>query len=349
MPLGSAPKTRIDIDFTRAQGVNSSGWIYFYPMRTPVGMTMISDVPVPVEIKNGIGSVELVRMDLATYKVREIIDGRPPFTFHFALPVNSPSVVRYETIAEVAPLPSYWTMVKTINGVPPNPTTGNIVLESLVGPAGPKGDKGDPGEQGLAGPPGVDGEDGSPGAQGPPGADGEDGVQGIQGPPGADGAAGPQGPPGEDGILKAFATTGMITGTFGPAGDSGSWDHCPVEYRPAVTAGVGDKILWTPGFLHKFDQEANCDLASMVDGVPARYRSSGTAVPLTGGYGGLYMHASIGGLRPVWWTVAAEDISSDGKVRLALAFRNNGSGNILGHASVAGDVILANAGVGGVL
>lgn len=345
MPLGSAPTSRIDIDFTRAQGIYSSGRILFYPPRVVVGSTLISKKPVVADLVNGVASIDLVRLSTGTYRVVEHIDDQIGYGFHFALPVTSPSVIQYEQIARVDPVPATYTVVRRVNGIAPDPTTGNVIIE-VAGTPGPKGDKGDKGD------PGDDGQDGAPGTNGTNGADGQDGAagpkgdKGDKGDPGDDGAAGA---PGRDGVLKAFSTTGMITGTFGPAGDSGTWDYAPGPYRPKIAAAVGDRILWTPGFLHKFDQEAVCDIAAMIDGLPVRYRSSGTGTPLSSGYGGLYMHGTIGGLRPVWWTVAAEDISLDGEVTLALAFRNNGGGNVLGHASVAGDITLANAGPGGVL
>lgn len=337
MPLGSALTSKIDIDFTRAQGVASKGRIWFQPPRQKVGTTMLDGVAVPANLINGRATIDLARLPQGTYRVVEQLEGRPDRSYDFALPLSAPAVVQYEDIVQVVPVPVKHQYVSTINDVAPDLTTGNIVLESLQGPPGPQG------PIGPAGPAGANGQDGAQGPQGIQGPEGDEGPQGIQGPPG------PAGPAGQDGVLKAFATTGMVTGTFGPAGDSGDWNVCPVEYQPKVAASVGDRILWVPGFLHKFDQEAVCDLASIVGGSAVRYRSSGIATPLSSGYGGLYMHATFGGLRPVWWTVAAEDISPDGKVTLALAFRNNGTGNILGHGSIAGDITLANAGPGGVL
>lgn len=160
----------------------------------------------------------------------------------------------------------------------------------------------------------------------------------------ADGGIGPAGLDAQDGTLKAFATTGMLTGTFGPAGDSGTWVLCPAQYRVSIAASVGDRLLWTPGFLHQSDQEAMYDIASVVDGSAARYRSSGTNAPAAAGYGGLYTAATLGrGMRPVWWTVTADDLD-DGLVTLALAYRDSGAGNVMGHAAVAGDIVLVNAG-----
>lgn len=337
------PTSTIDIDFIRATGAGASGEIFFFPPRVRTGAALLSRDPVRAVVEGGKASVALMQLPTGhTYRVVEKIDSRGEYSFRFALTSTSPNVIQYEDIAEVDSVPATYTVVRKVNGLSPDPTTGNVVIE-VAGTPGPKGDKGDKGD------PGEDGFDGDDGADGAPGPKGDKGDQGDQGPAGTNGTNGTNGADGQDGILKAFETTGMVTGTFGPAGDSGAWDYCPAQYRKAISASVGDKILWTPGFLHHFEQEAQCDIAAFVDGEPVRYRSSGTSVPLSTGYGGLYMHATFGGLRPVWWTVAAEDIGLDGKVLLVLAFRNNGSGNMLGHVSVAGDICLANVGSGGAL
>lgn len=340
------PKSTIDIDFIRATGIGSSGKIFFHPPRVRIDGAMLSREPISVEVKDGKGFVDLVRLPNGyNYRAIEHVGDVTGYSFRFALPLTSPSVIQYEDIVQVDSVPATYTAVRSVNGLTPDPTTGNVVIE-VAGTPGPKGDTGDPGPKGDTGNAGPKGDKGDPGNAG---VDGADGAKGDKGDPGTNGTNGADGAPGRDGILKAFETTGMVTGLFGPAGDSGAWDYCPSQYRKPISAGIGDKILWTPGFLHHFDQEAQCDIAAFVDGEPVRYRSSGTNVPLSTGYGGLYMHATFGGLRPVWWTVAAEDIGSDGKVTLVLAFRNNGSGNMLGHASVAGDICFANAGPGGAL
>lgn len=130
MPLGSALKSTIDIDFTRAQGINSSGQITFEPPRTRIGTTIISPLKIRVPIVNGVGTVELVRLPAGTYHVREEIDGRAPYEFNFSLPTSSATTIQYEEIAPVDSVPLVYTSVKTINGIPPNPTTGNIVISS---------------------------------------------------------------------------------------------------------------------------------------------------------------------------------------------------------------------------
>lgn len=345
MPLGSAPTSKIEVDFTRAQGINSSGRILIYPPRVRINGTMISRKPVPIEIKDGVGSIDLVRLPGGTYRAVEMIDDIPGFSFHFALPVTSPSVIAYEQIAQVDPVPATYTVVRTVNGLPPDSTTGNVTIE-VAGTPGPKGDKGDKGD------PGDDGQDGAPGTNGTNGVDGADGAvgpKGDKGDPGDPGADGVDGAPGSDGVLKAFATTGLVTGTF-LAGDSGPWTLCPVQYQRDVVAAVGDKILWTPNMFHQTDQQAAFDIASVNTlGERVRYKSTGTSGSSEFGYGGLYIAPTHNrGLRPVWWEVAAEDIF-DGKVKLALAFRDAGSGNVMGHGVVTSEIVLANAGPGGVL
>jgi hypothetical protein len=136
MPLGSAAKSTIDIDFTRAQGVNSSGQISFEPPRTRVGTTMVSPYKVLVPVINGIATVDLVRLPTGTYHVRENIDGRAPYEFNFALPTSAAATIQYEDIAPVDPVPLVYTTVRTVNGVPPDPTTGNINIASGGDPIG---------------------------------------------------------------------------------------------------------------------------------------------------------------------------------------------------------------------
>lgn len=128
MPLGSALKSIIDIDFTRAQGTNSSGQITFEPPRVRIGTTIISAYKVIVPVIAGIASVELVRLPSGTYHVLEEIDGRAPYEFNFALPTIAASTIQYEDIAPVDSVPLVYTVVRTINGVAPDPTTGNVVV-----------------------------------------------------------------------------------------------------------------------------------------------------------------------------------------------------------------------------
>lgn len=128
MPLGSAVTSTIDIDFTRAQGVNSTGRIIFQPPRVRVQSTMISTAPVVVDVYNGRGSINLVRLPVGTYHVREEIDGRPPYEFDFALPLTAGDILEYETLAETSPIPGKFTAVRTINGLPPDPITGDIEI-----------------------------------------------------------------------------------------------------------------------------------------------------------------------------------------------------------------------------
>lgn len=138
MPLGSAPTSTIDIDFTRAQGVNSTGRILFEPPRISAGgTTMLSTRAVSVEIEEGVGSVELARLSAGFYHVTEEIDGRPPYEWDFALPLNAAEVIQYEAIAAVSPVPATYTTVRTVNNVAPDPMTGNVVVEAGGGAPDP--------------------------------------------------------------------------------------------------------------------------------------------------------------------------------------------------------------------
>lgn len=130
MPLGSALKSTIDIDFTRAQGVNSSGQITFEPPRVRIGTTILSPYKVLVPVVNGVATIQLVRLVSGTYHVREEIDGRAPYEFNFSLPVGAADTIQYEEIASVDPVPLVYTVVRTVNGIAPDPTTGNIVIAS---------------------------------------------------------------------------------------------------------------------------------------------------------------------------------------------------------------------------
>lgn len=334
-----ALKTKIDIDYIRAQGVGESGRILFYPPRMKVGGQLLSRTPVIVDVVSGIGSVELVRLPAGgTYRVSEQIEGSMGYGFHFALPETSPSVIRYEEIAQVDPVPATYTVVRTVNGISPNPTTGNVVIE-VAGTPGPQGPPGPPGPEGPEGPQGLQGIQGIPGI---PGSPGPEGPQGDPGTPGAPGA------PGADGTLKAQTITAPAIGAFGPAGDSGSWVPCPAAYRSVpIIASPGDRLLWNCGFFYQNTQEATFDIASLIDGAPVRFRSTGTNTPHTFGYGPMYFAAGLPRSLPsVWFTVAAEDIDTNGEVTLALMYRDSASGNMLGHASIPGDVTVTNMGGG---
>src|SRR5687768_8479213 len=218
MPLGSAPTSRIDIDYIRAQGKASTGRILFQPPRQPLDSTMLSNAAVAVDLYGGVGSVELVRLPAGTYKAIEQIDGLPQRSFDFALPLTAPAVLKYEDIVQVTPIPARFTYVAKINGILPDPTTGNITLESLEGPMGPqgekgdKGDKGDPGDDGIDGTNGLDGENGPKGDKGDPGDDGSDGAPGT---PGADGEdASELYPPSEAGYKAWTADPQVCSGDF---------------------------------------------------------------------------------------------------------------------------------------
>lgn len=200
----------------------------------------------------------------------------------------------------------------------------------------------------LRGPRGLPGTPGAPGAPGTNGVDGEDGQDGIDGQDGSDGLNGTNGVDGQDGTLKAYTAKNNITGTFGPCGDSGTWTTCPVAYRSTpCPAGVGDVLRWQMAIYHGSAEDSVGDLASLdAAGDPIRHLSSGTLVPLAVGHGGLYLAAAgTRVLRALDWVVQAEDIVG-GQVTLAFRYRDNGSGNTMGHASLPGQVSVVNLGGG---
>lgn len=160
MPLGSESISTIDIDFIRAQGTASEGRLWFRPPRQKVGDTMLDGVSAHVDVVNGKATIDLVRLPAGTYRVIEQFHGLPDRAFNFALPLTAPAVVNYEDIVPASPVPGNHTFVSTINGVPPDPTTGNIELEAIEGPQGPPGPPGSPGQPGPPGSPGSPGEPG---------------------------------------------------------------------------------------------------------------------------------------------------------------------------------------------
>lgn len=220
MPLGSAPTSKIDIDFIRAQGAASEGQIWFQPPRQKVGTTMLDGTAVPVKLVNGVASIDLVRLPHGTYRVIEQFKGRPDRWYDFSLPLTAPAEIQYEDIVSTVPIPDRFTYVAKINGVSPDPTTGNMELEAIEGPQGPKGDKGDKGDPGTNGTNGTNGLDGAAGPKGDKGDKGDPGDDGADGTNGLDGAAGPKGDkgdkgdPGDDGADGAPGTPGT-NGTDG--------------------------------------------------------------------------------------------------------------------------------------
>lgn len=262
---------------------------------------------------------------------------------------------RSETVS-----PRYWTPLVEVEtdawNCAPSPVsiplddTGPFQLQDLFalwpsdGVPVLRGPKGETGPQGAAGATGTQGVPGTPGA---PGSAGSVGATGPQGPAGAAGAAGQDG---EDGTLKAYTAKNGVLGTFGPCGDSGTWTTCPVAYRGAPCAAVpGDVLRWHMAIYHGSDQDSVGDLASLdAVGSPIRHLSSGTDTPLGVGHGGLYLAgAGTRVLRALDWVVQAGDIVA-GQVTLAFRYRDNGSGNTMGHASLPGQVSVINMGQAGV-
>lgn len=143
--------------------------------------------------------------------------------------------------------------------------------------------------------------------------------------------------------VKAFGTTGKITGTFGPGDTSGTWTVAPAQWRVTVPASVGDVLCLDPGVIAQVTADAEMDVCSLNGNTPLRYYSSGTAVQAGNGHGGLYMGTQFSSkLGAVRWVVSAADIVS-GNVTLSYMYRA-GSGVTWGSGAYPNEITLINEG-----
>jgi hypothetical protein len=144
--------------------------------------------------------------------------------------------------------------------------------------------------------------------------------------------------------LRDFAETAALVAPVGPAGTTGAWTLTPSDWRLSVVAAVGDILEWAPN-VHLGGGPAALDLASVVDGSPARWHSSGSTTPLD--LGSVYVQGDYGTVRlpTLRWTVRSADVSA-GRVVLALGYRAGSGGDtmMLGHAGIASRIGLVNHG-----
>ena len=96
---------------------------------------MVARTKVEAPLVNGVASISLVRLPQGTYRAREEIDGKVPYEFDFFLPMSSPASIEYEEIAKVSAVPNVYTAVRSVNGVLPNPITGDVVVSGGGGGA----------------------------------------------------------------------------------------------------------------------------------------------------------------------------------------------------------------------
>lgn len=151
------------------------------------------------------------------------------------------------------------------------------------------------------------------------------------------------GAPGAQTRVKAFGTTGKITGTFGPGDTSGTWTVSGAAWRVTVPAAVGDILCLDPSVIAQVTADAEMDVCSLNGNTPIRYYSSGTTTQAGNGHGGLYMGTQFSSkLSPVRWVVAANDIIS-GNVTLAYMYRA-GSGVTWGSGVYPNEITLINEG-----
>lgn len=144
--------------------------------------------------------------------------------------------------------------------------------------------------------------------------------------------------------VRAFAETAAITGAPNvfACGTSGAWTLTPAGWRLTVKASIGDLMLWSPNVLLQ-GAPAAFDVASVIGGTAARWKSSGTDTPAA--LGSIYTQGDYGtaALRDLYWRVGSQDIASDGTVTFALGYRAGGGMN-LGHADGVSRISLANHG-----
>jgi hypothetical protein len=143
--------------------------------------------------------------------------------------------------------------------------------------------------------------------------------------------------------VKAFGTTGKITGTFGPGDTSGSWTVAPAQWRVTVPASVGDVLCLDPSIIAQVGADAEMDVCSLNGNTPLRYYSSGTSTQGANGHGGLYMgtqyNRKVGSIK---WVVTADDIVG-GNVTLSYMYRA-GSGITWGSGAYPNEITLINEG-----
>lgn len=142
---------------------------------------------------------------------------------------------------------------------------------------------------------------------------------------------------------KAVASSGIQLVSF-LSNTSDSWSLGPAEYRVPIAAEVGDVLLMISHLLTRIDGDAELDVVSVVSAAPARYLSTGTAVPGPNGHGGLYLGTLYSRAVPaIRWTVAAEDLDGD-EVTLSILRRNGAGGATLGSAAYPGEITVTNLG-----
>lgn len=143
--------------------------------------------------------------------------------------------------------------------------------------------------------------------------------------------------------VKAFGTTGKITGTFGPGDTSGSWTVAPAQWRVTVPASVGDILCLDPSVIAQVTADAEMDVCSLDDNVPLRYYSTGTSTQGPNGHGGLYMGTQFSSkMGAVRWVVTAADIVG-GNVTLSYMYRA-GAGVTWGSGAYPNEITLINEG-----
>lgn len=145
--------------------------------------------------------------------------------------------------------------------------------------------------------------------------------------------------------LRDYAETAPLVQPVGPCGVSGDWTLTPQGWRLSVVAAIGDVLEWAPN-VHLGGGPAAFDVASVIDGEPARWKSTGLPTPLD--LGSMYVQGDYGtaGLPTVRWMVQAADLSQ-GRITLVLGYRDgtdDADPTTLGHTGLASWISVVNHG-----
>lgn len=143
------------------------------------------------------------------------------------------------------------------------------------------------------------------------------------------------------------ASSGLVTGTYGPGGATGK----PTTLAPSstfapVVAAAGDIIVWYPGMIST-GADAQGDLCSVVSGAPVNYLSGGYGpVQADNGHAAFYVSGDYGlsELPVVRWVVQANDVAIDGTVTLVHLYQGGVGNHVWGHNSIPGQNDVINHG-----
>lgn len=156
---------------------------------------------------------------------------------------------------------------------------------------------------------------------------------------------------GGGGFAPVRVTSGPQTGTFGPGGtgpDSPPQTQTPPEWQltlPPSKVAAGHLVQWSMPVIST-GGDAQCDVASIVDGEPVNYYSDNYGPDQADdGHSGLYMSGDFGHVQgpTIWWVVQDADLASDGSLTLSFLYFAGGA-HVWGSSTLPGQVDMVNFG-----